>query len=182
VFNSNISRTKYLIYSSFLYALEIGVISVCTLAIMSNPFGSASMPALGGEGFSLAILISLLVFTVIRSNWAWRRTRDAGSSFWVMGLYIAFLTFGAFVGYYEMLTIETAKPASKHYVLILGIVELILWVLLLLPESADTSDDFDFDGDMPQLSPSAVLPPEPQPSRQVSPAVSRSPVFGKRVG
>jgi uncharacterized membrane protein YhaH (DUF805 family) len=180
VFNSNIGRTKYLIYSSFLYVLEIGVISVCTLATMSNPFNSVSTPALGREGFSLAILISLLVFTVIRSNWAWRRTRDAGSSFWVMGLYITFITFGAFVGYYEMLTIVTAKPESKQYVLILGVVELILWVLLLLPESVSTSDDFNFDREMPQQSSSEPLPPEPQPSRQVSPAVTRSPVFGKR--
>jgi hypothetical protein len=100
-----------------------------------------SRPGPSREPLALAILIVSMVFVLARSNIAWRRSRDAQGSKWILGMYVVFSTIFALLQATTFLTYNFDGDNSDFGLSLLGLVLIALWFRLLLAPSNGGSRD-----------------------------------------
>jgi hypothetical protein len=161
-----------------------------------------SSPGPSREGLALAILVQSIVFVVLRANFAWRRSRDAGDLKWVLGSYIVFSAIFAILQAATFLVYRFGGDNSNLGLNMLGLAITVLWLRILLAKPV--GGDWDAAAFAEQVAaelrgpqgkaerPSASAPPTPtgRPSRPSSPsavaasrprpASGRGGGFGKR--
>ncbi|TKB63998.1 MAG: hypothetical protein E5W81_19955, partial [Mesorhizobium sp.] len=92
MFSSNIGRLRFFFYSAGLLVAEIVTFVVCVLSTIGIEGLANSKPGPPREGLAAAVLVASLVIVLFRANFAWRRSRDAQGSGWIVWSYIVFST------------------------------------------------------------------------------------------
>jgi uncharacterized membrane protein YhaH (DUF805 family) len=135
MFSSPIGRGRYFVYSAALVVAEIIAVVLCVMATTGFKGLAESPPGPSRQGLALAVLIVSIILLVVRSNIAWRRSRDAEGSKWILGMYIVFSTFFAVLQSATLLVYKFDGDNSNVGLNILGLVLLGLWFRLLLAPS-----------------------------------------------
>ena len=196
MFTSSIGRLRLLFYSLGLFMAE----AVAQVLFISGTIGFAgvinSMPGPARQGLAGAALVVSFIFVALRGNIAWRRSRDANVSGWILWSYVAFSAIYGLLQAGALLVIDFGNPESMPGGLnLLALAIFGLWVTILwaTPVAGSNIDEltsvFDFDGAVPvpapsqaatsapvRMSPATVRPaPASQPFGRPKPAG-----FGKR--
>ncbi|QPC93433.1 hypothetical protein [Mesorhizobium sp. INR15] len=159
MFTSNIGRLRFFSYSAALLVVEIVAIVLCIAGTIGFMGLVNSKPGSSREGMAAAILLASLVLVLLRGNIAWRRSRDARGSRWILWSYIVFSALYAVLQAGTILVIDFNNPDRLSGGLnLLGFSILGLWVTLLVAKPAgvdikELTSVFDFDDhDAPALS------------------------------
>ena len=100
-----------------------------------------SPPGSSREPLALAILVVSVVLLLARSNIAWRRSRDAEGSKWILGMYVVFSAFFALLQAATFLVYDFNGDNSNFGLNLLGLVIIGLWFRILLAPSSGASWD-----------------------------------------
>lgn len=141
MFSSPLGRLRYLAYSAAFVVAEIIAVVLCVMATTGFKGLAESQPGASREPLALAILIVSVVLWVARSNIAWRRSRDAEGSKWILGMYIVFSAFFALLQAGMLLVYKFGGDNSNIGLNLLGLVLLAVWVQLLIKPSSGGSWD-----------------------------------------
>jgi uncharacterized membrane protein YhaH (DUF805 family) len=141
MFTSPIGRGRYFVYSAALVIAEIIAVVLCIMGTTGFKGLADSPPGPSRQPLALAILVISVVLLVARSNIAWRRSRDAEGSKWILGMYIVFSAFFAVLQAGTFLVYKFGEDNSNVGLNLLGIVLLGLWVKLLISPSSGGSWD-----------------------------------------
>ncbi|RWK10823.1 hypothetical protein [Mesorhizobium sp.] len=198
MFASNIGRLRFFFYSLGLFIAEAVAIVLCIAVTIGFAGLINSMPGPSRQGLAGAALVVSLIFVALRGNIAWRRSRDASGSRWILWSYIVFSGINAFLQAGTLLVIDFGNPESAPGGLnLLGLAIFGLWCTILWAKPVagsninELTDIFDFEGAVSAPAPTradrtaAVAPaprstapaarPAPQPFGRPRPAG-----FGKR--
>lgn len=198
MFTSNIGRLRFFFYSLGLFMAEAMAIALCIAATVGFAGLINSMPGPSRQGLAGAALVVSLIFVALRGNIAWRRSRDANGSGWILWSYIVFSGIYAFLQAGTLLVIDFGNPESAPGGLnLLGLAIFGLWCTILWAKPVAGSninaltEVFDFEGSLPEparaeRTPASAAPaapraqttraaPTPQPFGRPRPAG-----FGKR--
>ncbi|MEO5760558.1 MAG: hypothetical protein ABIQ51_27300 [Mesorhizobium sp.] len=151
MFSSNIWRLRFFSYSAILLVVEIVAIVSCIAGTIGFMGLVNSKPGSSREGMAAAILVASLVLVLLRGNIAWRRSRDARGSRWVLWSYIVFSAIYAVLQAGTILVIDFDNPDRLSGGLnLLGFSILGLWGTLLVAKPAgvdikELTSVFDFD-------------------------------------
>lgn len=202
MFASNIGRLRFFAYSAALLVAEI-VAVVLSISLTIGFDGLAnSKPGPGREGVAGAILVVSLVVVLFRANFAWRRSRDAQGSKWILWGYIVFSALFAFLQAGTVLVYDFGAEDFNSGLNLLGLSIFGLWCTILMAKPAgvdlnELASVFDFDEPAAPLgnmnsklysSPAAAIASQastsvtrPAPSRPAGPNARPRPTgFGKR--
>jgi uncharacterized membrane protein YhaH (DUF805 family) len=138
---STLGRGRFLAYSAALLAAEAIAVVLCIMGTMGIKGLADSRPGPSREPLALAILVVSIVFLLARSNIAWRRSRDAQGSKWILGMYIVFSACFAVLQAATFLTYKFDGDNSEFGLNLLGLVLIALWFRLLLAPSSGGSWD-----------------------------------------
>lgn len=175
MFTSNIGRLHFFFYSLGLFIAEAVAIVLCIAATTGFAGLINSMPGPSRQSLAGAALVVSLVFVALRGNIAWRRSRDADGSGWILWSYIVFSGIYGLLQAGTLLVIDFGNPESAPGGLnLLGLAIFGLWCTILWakPVAGSNIDElteaFDFEGS---------LPAEARPARataSVAPAAPRT--------
>ncbi|UCI05426.1 hypothetical protein [Mesorhizobium sp. B1-1-8] len=150
---SNIGRLRFFLYSVCLTVAEAAAIVICIAGTIGFAGLLNSMPGPSRQSMAGAALIVSLIFVALRGNTAWRRSRDANGSGWILWSYIVFSAIYAFLQAGTLLVIDFGNPESVPGGLnLLGLAIFGLWCTILWakPVAGSNIDEltsvFDFDG------------------------------------
>ena len=156
MFTSNIGRLRFFFYSLGLSLAEGVTILLCIAMTIGFSGLLNSAPGPSRQGMAGVVLLVSFVFVALRGNFAWRRSRDANGSAWILWSYIVFSGIYAFLQAGMLMVIDLAKPERASGGLnLLGLAIFGLWVAILCAKSAgggnirELTEVFDFDGPLP---------------------------------
>jgi hypothetical protein len=138
---STLGRGRFLAYSAALLVAEAMAAVLCIMGTMGIKGLADSRPGSSREPLALAILVVSIVFLLARSNIAWRRSRDAQGSKWILGMYVVFSAIFALLQAATFLTYNFDGDNSNFGLNLLGLVLIVLWSRLLLAPSNGGSWD-----------------------------------------
>jgi hypothetical protein len=138
---STLGRGRFLAYSAVLLIAEAIATVLCIMATIGIKGLADSRPGSSRESLALAILVVSIVFLLARSNIAWRRSRDAQGSKWILGMYVVFSAIFALMQAATFLTYNFDGDNSNFGLSLLGLVLIALWFRLLLAPSNGGSWD-----------------------------------------
>src|SRR3954468_19225775 len=95
MFTSTLGRGRFFAYSAALLIGEAIAVVFCIMGTTGLKGLADSHPVSSCEPLALAILVVSVVILLARSNIAWRRSRDAEGSTWILGMYVVFSAFFA---------------------------------------------------------------------------------------
>ncbi|MER8608819.1 hypothetical protein NKH48_35080 [Mesorhizobium sp. M1233] len=109
-----------------------------------------SKPGPSREGLAAAVLVASLVIVLLRANFAWRRSRDAQGSGWILWSYIVFSTLFAILQAGTVLVVKFDGEDSHSGLNLLGLALVGLWAVILAGKpagggSADMASSLSFD-------------------------------------
>ncbi|MDX8464754.1 hypothetical protein RFM26_03540 [Mesorhizobium sp. VK23B] len=198
MFTSNIGRLRFFFYSLGLFIAEAVAIVLCIAGTIGFAGLINSMPGPSRQGLAGAALIVSLIFVALRGNIAWRRSRDANGSGWILWSYIVFSGIHAFLQAGTLLVIDFGNPESAPGgVNLLGLAIFGLWCTILWAKPVagsninELTEVFDFEGSLPapartERTTASVAPAAPRAAAQITrPALQpfgrpRPAGFGKR--
>ena len=196
MFTSSIGRLGLLLYSLGLFMAEAVAIVLCIAGTIGFAGLINSMPGPSRQGLAGAALVVSFIFVALRGNIAWRRSRDANVSGWILWSYVAFSAIYGLLQAGALLVIDFGNPESMPGGLnLLALAIFGLWVTILWakPVAGSNIDEltsvFDFDGAVPAPAPSQAATSAPVRSSPatVRPAPASQPFgrpkpagFGKR--
>ena len=143
MFTSAIGRGRFFAYSTVLFIAEAVAAILCIMGTMGIAGLAESTPGLSREPLSLAILIVSIVFVVLRANLAWRRTRDAQGSKWILGMYVVFSAMFALLQAATFLVYDFGGDDSSLGLDLLGLALIGIWLRILVAPSIGGSWDSD---------------------------------------
>lgn len=143
MFGSPIGRLRFFAYSALLLVAEAIATIVCISLTTGIKELAESPPGPSRQPLALAILIVSIVLLLARSNLAWRRTRDADGSKWILWPYIVFSAFFALLQSATFLVYDFNGGTSNIGLNLLGLVLIGLWVRLLVARPAGNTWDAD---------------------------------------
>jgi hypothetical protein len=143
MFTSTLGRGRFFAYSAALFVAEAIAALVCIAGTGGIKALAETRPGASREPLAVAILVVSILFLLARSNIAWRRSRDAQGSKWILGMYIVFSTFFALLQSATFLVYDFNGDNSNLGLNLLGLVIIGLWVTLLIAPSAGGSWDAD---------------------------------------
>jgi len=141
MFTSTLGRGRFLAYSAALLVAEVISTVLCIAGTMGIKGLAESRPGSSREPLALAILIVSVALLLARSNIAWRRSRDAEGSKWILGMYVVFSTIFALLQAATFLVYDFNGDNSNLGLNLLGIVLIGLWFRILIARSAGGSWD-----------------------------------------
>ncbi|UVK37239.1 hypothetical protein LHFGNBLO_004245 [Mesorhizobium sp. AR10] len=150
MFTSKIGRLRFFFYSAALLVAEIVTVVLCIAWTIGFEGLMNSRPGPGREGLATAILVTSLMLVLFRGNFAWRRSRDAQGSMWILWGYIVFSAIFAVLQAGTMLVYDFGAEDFNSGLNLLGFALLGLWVTLLMAKPAGVDIEelvsvFDFD-------------------------------------
>jgi hypothetical protein len=156
MFASNIGRLRFFLYSAALVAAEIITVVLCVALTIGFEGLANSKPGPSREGLAAAILAASLVFVLFRGNFAWRRSRDAQGSKWILWGYIVFSAIFAVLQAGTVLVYDFDAEDFHSGLNLLGFAILGFWIRILVarPAGLDIKElvsvfDFDHPGAAP---------------------------------
>lgn len=141
MFASPLGRLRFFAYSAALLVAEAFTTVLCIMGTMGIKGLAESRPGPSREPLALAILIVSIILLLARSNIAWRRSRDAEGSKWILGMYIVFSAFFALLQAATFLVYDFNGDNSNIGLNLLGLVLIGLWFKILLSPSSGGSWD-----------------------------------------
>ena len=138
---STLGRGRFFAYSAALLVAEAIATVLCIMGTMGIRGLAESQPGPSREPLALAILIVSVVLLLARSNIAWRRSRDAEGSKWILGMYVVFSAFFALLQAATFLLYDFNGDNSNVGLNLLGLVIIGLWFRILLAPSTGGSWD-----------------------------------------
>ncbi len=159
MFTSNIGRLRFFSYSAAVLVAEIVAMVLCIAGTVGFEGLMDSKPGPGREGLATAVLVISLVVALFRGNFAWRRSRDAQGSTWILWSYIVFSAFYAVLQAGTVLIVDFDNPDEVSGGLnLLGLGLFGFWIAILVAKPAggdltELTSVFDFD----DLGPAAPL-------------------------
>ena len=141
MFGSPLGRGRFFAYSAALFIAEAIATVLCIMGTGGIKALAESRPGPSREPLALAILIVSIILLLARSNIAWRRSRDAEGSKWILGMYIVFSAFFALLQSATFLTYDFNGDNSNLGLNLLGLVLIGLWFKILLAPSTGGSWD-----------------------------------------
>jgi hypothetical protein len=141
MFTSTLGRGRFFAYSAVLLLAEGFATMLCISATLGIKGLAESPPGPSRGPLALAILIVSILLLVARSNIAWRRSRDAQGSKWILGMYIVFSAFFALLQSATFLVYDFNGDNSNLGLNLLGLGIIGLWVVILVAPSAGGSWD-----------------------------------------
>jgi uncharacterized membrane protein YhaH (DUF805 family) len=180
MFNSNIGRLRFFFYSAALMVAEIVAIVLCIAWTIGFMGLVNSTPGSSRQGLAAAILVVSLLLVLLRGNFAWRRSRDAQGSGWIVWSYIVFSVIYAVLQAGTLLIIDFNDPDKLSGGLnllglsILGLWAAILWAKPSGDDIKELASFFDFDD--PGPAPIGAMKPKlyPSPAADVAAQASAS--------
>ncbi len=173
MFSSMLGRGRFFLYSALLLIAEIFATVFCIAATTGFKGLAESQPGPGREGLALAILIVSLLLVLARSSLAWRRTRDAEGSKFILWMYIVFSAFFAVLQAGAFLVFDFNGENSNLGLNLLGLVLMGLWINIWLKRSTGggswDADDFAAKADA-EVRARHGINDDPMPSAAFSPA------------
>ncbi|MER8638568.1 hypothetical protein [Mesorhizobium sp. M1365] len=150
MFNSNIGRLRFFFYSAALLVAEIVTFVLCVVGTVGFEGLANSKPGPSREGLAAAVLVTSLVIVLFRANFAWRRSRDAQGSGWILWSYIVFSTLFAILQAGTVLVVKFDGEDSHSGLNLLGLALVGLWAVILAGKqagggSADMASSLSFD-------------------------------------
>ncbi|WP_376704636.1 hypothetical protein RQ479_07725 [Mesorhizobium sp. ISC25] len=153
MFSSDIGRLRFFFYSVALLVTEIVTFVLCVLWTIGIEGLANSQPGPSREGLAAAVLVASLVIVLFRANFAWRRSRDAQGSGWILWSYIVFSILFAILQAGTVLVVKFDGEDSHSGLNLLGLALVGLWAVILAAKPAGGSssdmasslsfDDFD---------------------------------------
>jgi hypothetical protein len=141
MFTSPLGRGRFLAYSAALLFAEAIAVILCIMGTTGFK-GLADSPAgASREPLALAILVVSVALLSARSNIAWRRSRDAQGSKWILGMYVVFSAFFTLLQAATFLVYDFNRDNSNTGLNLLGLVIIGLWFRILLAPSSGASWD-----------------------------------------
>ena len=141
MFASPLGRLRFFAYSAALVVAEIIAVVLCIMGTGGIKALADSAPGPSRQPLALAILVVSVVLLLARSNIAWRRSRDAEGSKWILAMYIVFSTFFALFQAATFLVYDFNGDNSNIGMNLLGLVLIGLWFKILLAPSTGGSWD-----------------------------------------
>jgi hypothetical protein len=141
MFTSTLGRGRFFAYSAALLIGEAIAVVFCIMGTTGLKGLADSHPGSSREPLALAILVVSVVILLARSNIAWRRSRDAEGSTWILGMYVVFSAFFALLQAATFLVYDFNGDNSNVGLNLLGIVIIGLWFRILLAPSSGASWD-----------------------------------------
>ena len=138
---STLGRVRFFAYSAALLIVEAIATILCIAFTLGIKGLAESRPGPAREPLALAILIVSIALVLARSNIAWRRSRDARGSKWVLGMYVVFSAIFAPLQAAAFLTYDFNGDDSNFGLSLLGLVLISLWVRILIAPSKGGSWD-----------------------------------------
>lgn len=179
MFNTAIGRGRFFAYSAALLVAEIAAALLCIWATIGFEGLATSPPGPSREGLALTILVMSLPFVIVRANFAWRRSRDAGGLGWVLGGYIVFSAIFAILQAGTFLVYEFGSGNSNLGLNLLGLAITGLWFRILL--AAPVGGNWDASAFAEQVAAGLRSPAEkPGPASRPRSPEGRPGGFGKR--
>jgi len=178
MFTSNIGRGRFFAYSAIFVVVEIILVVACIVATMGLAGLANSKPGPSREGLALAVFIVTMIMVVARSNVAWRRSRDAALSKWLLGGYILFSVVFVVLQALTLLIYDFDGDNSNGGLNLLGLVLMGLWFRLQFAGSV--SGGFDPDAFLARegLAPKPSADNRPAAPRPQAPTSARPPRAG----
>ncbi|MER8546701.1 hypothetical protein NKH41_13300 [Mesorhizobium sp. M1169] len=136
MFNSNIGRLRFFFYSAALLVAEIVTFVLCVVGTVGFEGLANSRPGPSREGLAAAVLVTSLVIVLFRANFAWRRSRDAQGSGWILWSYIVFSTLFAILQAGTVLVVKFDGEDSHSGLDLLGLALVGLWAVILAGKPA----------------------------------------------
>jgi hypothetical protein len=136
MFTSNIGRGRFFAYSALMQLAEVVAVVLCIS--MTTGFAGLieSKPGPGREGVAGAILAASMILVAVRGNFAWRRTRDAGKSYWIFGVYVVFSALFAVLQAAQFLVYKFDGDNSNSGIGLMGLGIVSLWSVILSAKSS----------------------------------------------
>ncbi|MCP9230732.1 hypothetical protein NMG46_10815 [Mesorhizobium sp. LMG 17147] len=131
MFSSNIGRLRFFFYSVALLVAEIVTFVLCVVLTIGIEGLANSKPGPSREGLAAAVLVASLVIFLFRANFAWRRSRDAQGSGWILWSYIVFSTLFAILQAGTVLVVKFDGEDSHSGLNLLGLALVGLWAVIL---------------------------------------------------
>jgi uncharacterized membrane protein YhaH (DUF805 family) len=141
MFTSPLGRGRFFVYSAALLIAEAIAAVLCIMGTLGIKGLADSPPGSSREPLALAILVVSVVLFLARSNIAWRRSRDAEGSKWILAMYVVFSAFFALLQAATFLIYDFNGDNSNLGLNLLGLVIIGLWFRILLAPSAGGSWD-----------------------------------------
>lgn len=141
MFSSNIGRLRFFFYSVAVLVAEIVATILCIAGTMGISGLADSRPGPSREGLALAVLIASVVLVVVRSNFAWRRSRDANGAKWILWVYIVFSAIFALLQAGTLLVYDFNGDDSNLGLNMLGLAIFGLWCNILFARPTGGSRD-----------------------------------------
>jgi uncharacterized membrane protein YhaH (DUF805 family) len=196
MFASPLGRLRFFAYSAALVFAEIIATVLCIIGTGGIKALADSAPGPSRQPLALAILVVSVVLLLARSNIAWRRSRDAEGSKWILAMYVVFSTFFALLQAAMFLVYDFNGDNSNIGMNLLGIVLIGLWFkILIAPSTGGSWDAGSFaasvdaevrarragtDDPMPSATPSQGLATQSAPAARTVARDRRGGGFGKR--
>ena len=141
MFTSTLGRGRFFAYSAALLFAEAIAVVLCIMGTTGLKGLADSPPGSSREPLALAILVVSVVLLLARSNIAWRRSRDAEGSKWILAMYVVFSAFFALLQAGTFLVYDFNGDNSNFGLNLLGLVIIGLWCRILLAPSSGASWD-----------------------------------------
>src|SRR4029079_3920550 len=113
---------RFFAYSTALFFGEAFAALICIASTIGIKSLANSPPGPSREPLALAILVVSIFFLLARSNIAWRRSRDAEGSKWILGMYVVFSAFFVLLQSATFLTYDFNGDNSNLGLNLLGLV------------------------------------------------------------
>jgi hypothetical protein len=137
MFSSTIGRLRFFFYSVAVLVAEIVSTILCIAGTMGISGLAESRPGPSREGLALAVLLASIGIVVVRSNFAWRRSRDANGSRWILWGYVIFSAIFALLQAGTLLVYDFDGGDNSNLGLnMLGLAIFGLWVQILFAKPA----------------------------------------------
>lgn len=137
-----IGRKGFFYHTTLVGILELVFLFVAIASIMGFQGFLESKPGPGREHAGAAVLVISLVAVILRSNLAWRRTRDSGGSKFVLGSYIVLSIICALIQAATFLVYDLSSQSGNiPGAGTAGLGVSALWWSIFWPKSAEDGPD-----------------------------------------
>lgn len=181
MFTSSIGRLRFFFYSIGVFLIEAVGILLCIAGTIGFEGLITSTRGPAREGMAGAVLVISLLAVVMRGNIAWRRSRDANGSRWLLWSYVVFIGIYAFLQAGTVLVVDFSNPDSVPGGLnLLALSIFVIWIKILVAKPAggvdinELTSVFDFDGAVPVPVASSRIATSAAPSATRTATATRS--------